>query len=108
MKIGEKVHIYEFLGCAFHGCACGKGEKDEDKRTKQMSDWKIKKELLEQRGELHAIWECEWKAFVASNPQVSKTITKFPHIMKSSETEIELIQAIKDRTFYGFIECDLW
>ena len=99
------------MGCFTHGCACGAladGALADVQRTQKMADWEAKKELLEPRGELHIIWECQWKLFITEHPEVMNTITKFPQIMKEFQTETDLINAIKERQFYGFVHCDIW
>ena len=95
------------MGCFTHGCVCG-ALADVEKRNQKMADWQAKKELLEPRGELHIIWECQWKLFITEHPEVMNTITKFPQIMKEFQTETDLINAIKERQFYGFVHCDIW
>ena len=42
------------------------------------------------------------------NPNVTNTVTHFPNILNRRATESNLISAICDGSFFGFIECDLW
>jgi len=107
VKIGDKVRIFEFLGCMFHGCNCG-AEADEAKRSKKRAEWEVKKAKLQTQGELFSIWECDWTHYKDVNLEVERTPTKFPLIMKKKQTEIGLLNAIKEGSFYGFVRCDLW
>ena len=70
--------------------------------------WQRKLNRLNQLGKVYYIWECHWELFVAEDPEIEKTITKFPHIMHRRQHGDDLIKAVRDGSFYGFIECDLW
>jgi len=95
------------LGCYHHGCPCG-AEKDAEKRAEKIERWYRKRKQLEQRGELHCVWECHWELLMADDPEIEETQTSFPNIMKRYQTQIGLINQIKEGSFYGFIHCDLW
>lgn len=101
------VHIYEYLGCKHHGCDCGV-ETNEAKRKQDRVDWERKRVQLKKRGKLHAIWECAWKDYMKSHPEILDTKTHIPHIMRKRQTEAELLAAIKDGSFFGYVFCDLW
>jgi len=108
VKIGDTVRIFEYNGCHWHGCECGKGHKDLAVRVKQRLAWEKKKAMLVNHGEVIVMWECEWREFMDENPEIEKTDTHFPHIMKKEQSEIGLRNAIKEGSFFGFINCDLW
>jgi len=101
------VHIWEFLGCIYHGCSCG-AEPDETKRLADRTKWELKKEKLQKHGEVHFIWECDWDTYKKKHPEIMGTMTKFPNIMYKNQTEIGLMNAIKEGSFFGFVHCDLW
>lgn len=44
---------------------------------------------------------------MVENPEVEYTFTKIPNIMKEYQTEIGLINALKNGDFFGYITCDL-
>ena len=64
--------------------------------------------MLVTRGQLIVMWECEWSEFMEENPEIEKTQTHFPYIMKKEQTNIGLMNAIKEGAFFGFVNCDLW
>jgi len=70
--------------------------------------WELKKELLHKKGDLYSVWECQWEQYKVDHPEIMGTITKFPHIMHRTQSEIGLMNAIKGGSFYGFVYCDLW
>jgi len=107
VEVDGTIRIYEFLGCYHHGCSCG-AQKDPVKREQKKSEWEAKRRCLERCGELHYIWECHWEMLMAEDPEIEKTVTHFPNIMKRHQTQISLINQIKDGTFFGFVHCDLW
>ena len=108
VKIGDKVSIFEYLGCFWHGCDCGNGNPDLEKRVKQRMDWEEKKSILHSKGDLYSVWECQWEQYKIDHPETEFTDTHFPHIMKKEQTRIGLMNAIKEGSFFGFVNCDLW
>jgi len=107
VEVDGVVHIYEFLGCYHHGCSC-EADKNPVRREEKYQKWEYKKTLLERHGNVHCIWECNWNFIMTDNPEIEKTDTHFPNIMKRNQTQIGLINQIKEGTFFGFVHCDLW
>ena len=97
-----KKYLYEFLVCHFHGCEC-QAEPDWNAREK----WCNKRERLEKLGTVIYMWECDWNRMLMDTT-VTNTRTHFPRIMNRSESDADLVQAVKDGSFFGFIHCDLW
>jgi len=102
-EVGGRVYIFEFNGCHWHGCKCQNAPNLEKRAI-----WERKRGRLEKIGTLIQIWECEWEEYKALNPQISEIDTLFPRIMRRSESEVDLVNAIRDGSFFGFVHCDLW
>ena len=95
------------MGCKFHGCSCG-AEEDETIRKATRTKWELKRVQLEKLGKLHSIWECDWSRYIEVNKAIRSTNTTFPLIMHRIQTEMDLLSAIKEGSFFGFVNCDLW
>lgn len=95
------IHIYEFLGCYYHGGCC-KRIKNE---LQTIQRWTDKKQRLEKHGKLHVMRECEWDSI---HQAIGSVPTRFPRIMKSIDTDEALLKGIQDGSLYGFIQCDVW
>ena len=95
-------YIFEFWGCFHHGCKCQKNPNLEAREKTMMKEARLKR-----LGTLISCWECNWYEILAIDPTITPTITHFPHILKVNESEQELIEHIKDGSFFGFIEADL-
>ena len=63
---------------------------------------------MERRGQLIYMWECDWELYMADNPEIEDIETQFPNVMKREQTEIGLINQIKEGSFFGYVHCDLW
>ena len=102
--VDGRKFIFEMLGCYFHGCKC-QINPNLDAREK----WLVKQSRLKRAGNVISVWECDWHRMMAIDPTISSTSTHFPHILKDhEEDETMLIDYIKNGSFYGFVNCDLW
>ena len=100
VKIGNENFIFEFNGCRYHECDCEISrksvltKKDDRERFKDLASF----------GTLIVMKECVWTAFKKEKKPVLSTPNFFG---RKNIKEIEIIEAIKNDTFYGLIQADI-
>jgi len=105
---GENI-FFEYNGCYWHPCdecgttPCG-SEKDIVARVER---WARKKEALSEQGKLVFIRGCQWKTQIKNENLRHYDILKFPHIMKYSGTEMDILNGIQSGLLFGFIIADI-
>ena len=116
----ESNTVFQFHGCVFHGC-----QKSDCSKTKGYSinpingknyselyqDTKEKEDYFRCLGyNVLSIFECEWEFVKSNSESVGKfveTLNKREMIERKSMTEKEIIEAIRNDKFFGFVECDI-
>ena len=103
------------MGCYFHGHTCKLTEaiKDEKwlKQKQKSYDSTITRiEYLESLGyKVEVIWECEYNELLKNNTRAREIVSKRTGIQhrESSMTEAGILEAVRDGTFFGAVECDI-
>ena len=106
--------VYQFNGCYWHGHGCDRqssvhiADRSAEERRKETQ---IKKDYLEHLGyEVVAVWECEWRARVDVSPGIKEFLKVFfQHTFGVDRTfsHDEILTAVLNGKFFGFVECDL-
>ena len=105
------------LGCYWHShdCHLNEGKEVNSKRDKPMA------ELLEETREnsayikkqgFHLVecWECEWREIKKANKDLQRSIAtrlRRPLDKVQTMTTQSIINAVKDETLFGCVECDI-
>ena len=99
---GEEYFI-EFMGCFFHTCILNCGVKSrEDTRDR---DQKKYEDLIE-KGTVLRIFGCEWEKLKKTvNSVTTSPFSSFFYQNHISQDDILL--AIAENKFYGFVKCDI-
>ena len=113
--------VFQFHGCLFHGCpltACpitkGKAVNPINNKTflDLYKDTKEKESYIKALGfELQYIYECQWNYMKNTVPKCKKFVKSyFAREMEENKPmkECEILKAVKDSKFYGFVECDIY
>ena len=55
------------------------------------------------------IWECQWKQMKMQNPELRQFLRRFrrPLDYKWKMTEAQVLEAVKEDTLFGMVECDI-
>ena len=55
------------------------------------------------------IWECQWKQMNMQNPELQQFLRRFrrPLDYKWKMTEAQVLEAVKEDTLFGMVECDI-
>jgi hypothetical protein len=96
----QGVKIYEFNGDYWHsGCPyCSDGDVS--------SNWIDKVKDIETLGySLEVIWECQFGNLLESIQDIETPL--IPDILKTNQTELDIITGIKAGRLYGYIICDV-
>ncbi len=101
VKSDNGVKIYEFRGDHWHkGCPhCRKGTTDQS--------WVEKKSDIGQQGfNLEVMWECQFDKLL---PQLANSTpeTSITDILKTKQTEFDLLEGVASGRLYGFMICDV-
>ncbi|BFZ20032.1 hypothetical protein BsWGS_23071 [Bradybaena similaris] len=113
---------YQFHGCLFHGhpnCPLTRGKPADffgKPLTKRFDETTKIREYLtgpEVNIRVIEIWECEWQALKKANPNIQQYldatfVRQAPSYATSKTiTEQMIIEAIKDNSLFGLVECDI-
>ena len=75
------------------------------KQTKANSKY-----IRDQGYNLVEMWECEWRRLKKTSSQVQQSIdSKFcrPQDHHKTLTEVEILSAIRNKSLFGVVECDI-
>ena len=114
----ETKTVYQFHGCYWHGHDCNQNSNNtmNEKQNKSMVDLledtrEITKYLRQLGVSLVEMWECEWKAQKKQNKEVKHFLDKNhrrrPLERKWEMTEQDIVNAIRNGTLFGMVECDI-
>ena len=96
--------FFEYLGCYWHPGCCVPDEKIKGADYKRQI-WRMKKQTLEQYGELHTIRDCVWRrnrrVLAETTPE-----TQMPNIL-NDDNEETLIDGILTGKLFGFAVLDV-
>ena len=113
-----KTDVYEYNGCYFHGHKCWlTSHLNRNKKWKE-SVMKVKRkdsekyEFLSKTGyKLHLIRECQFLKWKNQDNELKKFIqskeSPFSKIFPNSVSEKKILEAIKNDSLFGVIECDI-
>ena len=112
--------VFQFHGCLFHGCQLNsctitRGMTINPINNKPFyqlqKDTKEKEDYIRALGyNLHVIYECQWNEMKKSNPKIKQFVNDlFSRKMEENKpmTSVEVLEAVKNDKFYGFLECDI-
>ncbi len=106
---------YQFQGCYWHGHECRPRDEVNKKNGKTMAqlreETKEKTEYVRQCGfKLVEMWECDWQKVKHQNPELKEfiaTTQRNPTTHKRTMTQEEVLEAVKDETLFGLVQCDI-
>jgi hypothetical protein len=96
----QGVKIYEFNGEYWHsGCPhCSDGDVS--------ANWTDKVKDIKMLGyNLEVIWECQFDKLLNSMQNIETPL--IPQILKTNQTEIDILNGIKSGRLFGYIICDV-
>lgn len=102
----------EFNGCHHHGHECHLTAHSDSIELKQKQLKTEKKEFRLERDfglQVYTIRECEWNGLKQSN-ETRNWLEKYmylPYTSKQTWTDSELINAVQDGSWFGFMEIDI-
>lgn len=112
--------VYQFHGCIFHGCQSPRCEIvngqirnpiNNKLFTDLLQDTLSKENYLRQLGyHVVTIWECEWQHIKKRSDYISSFVNEMTYREMSERkpmTESEIIDAVRAKRFFGFVECDI-
>jgi len=110
--------VFQFHGCLFHGhkCVKTKGVVFNPINGKSMTslhqDTKIKESYIRALGyRLEVIYECQWESYKKFSKHCKDFVASFfsrEMEENKSMTEKDILNAVENNLFYGFVECDLY
>ncbi|BFZ13860.1 hypothetical protein BsWGS_16899 [Bradybaena similaris] len=113
---------YQFHGCMFHGhpnCPLTKGKDTHPKTDTPLAELYAKtvanRAYLEAECNVQVIemWECEWQALKKARPDIQSYLkatfnrVKPSYTNKVTPTEDQIIEAVKDGSLFGLVECNI-
>ena len=103
----ETNTILEFHGCFWHGHGCTKALRNHpeaEERAKKTQDCDA---YLEQHcSNLEVMWECQWEK-LKKRPEVAEKITDVTTSHPSHMVENEILDGVRNGSFFGFVQCNL-
>ena len=106
--------VYQSHGCYWHdhGCSIDSSKTIGDRHTSShRKDTLDKENYLQHLGyEVTSIWECEWRRLVKGKATLKLFLEAFFDVCfgnQRSYTEEELINSIRHKEIFGFVECDI-
>ena len=116
----ENSTVYQFHGCLFHGCVYNdcpivSGQQKNPVNGKYFhelyTDTKDKENYFRQLGyQVVTIFECEWSRVKSKSPGIKQFIDELSYREMSERkamTEKSIIDAVKGKRFFGFVEVDI-
>ena len=107
--------IFEFMGCYFHGHSCRltssiKDDKWLQRKQKLYESTLTRLNYFRSLGyAVESIWECEYYDLLESNARARDVVSQRTsiHHQESNMTESQILEAVRDGTFFGAVECDI-
>ena len=106
------ITVFEAMGCYFHYFPCQEArpsltDNEIMRRIKKRVQDQMRKEYIQQKGYKNIeMWECNWWELYRSDATVKNhPRAKFPDQRPLSEER--LMQEIKSRRLFGYVQCDL-
>jgi hypothetical protein len=104
-------YVYEYNGCWYHGHNCHLNVNDDDREKKYARTMERMIYIQNKGYRVKVIWECQFQGMIQTNAELRAFIEerkppfcrKFPR----SVTEEQLLEAIKNESFFGAVECDI-
>ena len=116
----ETNTVYQFHGCYWHGHNCRKNPhgRNEIHPTKKIPVKEVYAETINNENYLcqlgykvNRIWECEWENLVSKSPHIKAFLKIFFQSLYPKQNRLNdvesIVNAIRDGSFFGFIECDI-
>ena len=104
--------VFEAMGCYFHYCPCQEArpsltDNEIMRGIKKREQDQMRKEYIQQKGyKIIEMWECNWWELYRTDAIVKNHLrTNFPYQRPLSEER--LMQEIKSRRLFGYVQCDL-
>ena len=112
--------VFQFHGCYFHAHGCHLNYRKDgtmiynDRRGLAPED--LLNEVNDTTAYLESLgmtvierWECEFLQEKADNPDIRAFLHRGDHPLHpfKTRTQTQLLQAVRDNTLFGFVECDL-
>ena len=104
--------VFEAMGCYYHFCSCQEtcpslSEQDIERGNKKREMDELRREYIKERGyKIQEMWECEWwKHFKTDSSIKNHVKTNFPY--KRPLSTDSLLEKIKNRSLFGYVQCDL-
>lgn len=104
----DKLKIFQFHGCHWHGHGCRRDFNPDSKSLRQQSEDTIS--LLKSKGySVKVKWECEWDQEKRANPLIQRFVEKNltlgcrPSMMSAHV----IVSKVKTGEFFGMVECDI-
>ena len=106
---------YEYLGCWAHNhlidnkpCYMAKNSPNKDGYKK----WLEKKRYLEELNyEVVYVWECSMNKLLQARPELKEQVKQMkPAFLRKHKDEVtkeEILEGVRDETFFGFLLCDI-
>ena len=104
--------VFEAMGCYYHFCSCQEtrpslSEQDIERGNKKREMDELRREYIKERGyKIQEMWECEWwKHFKTDSSIQNHVKTNFPY--KRPLSTDSLLEKIKNRSLFSYVQCDL-
>ena len=100
------------MGCFYHFCSCQElrpsiTEEDIKRGKKRRGLDELRQDYIQEKGfTVIKMWECEWWRFYKTTTNVILHIGK-NSLYKRSLTEHQLLEGIKIRNLFGYVQCDI-
>ena len=112
--------VFQFHGCLFHGCPksdCNKTKGHLINPINGKAFTTLYQDTIEKENYLRClgynvltIFECEWEYIKKESQTIHKfvvTLNEREMIERKPMTEEEIVNAVKQDRFFGFVECDI-
>ena len=104
--------VFEAMGCYFHYCPCQEArpsltDNEIMKGIRKREQGQMRKEYIQEKGyKVIEMWECKWWELNRTDATVKNHLrANFPY--QQSLSEERLMQEIKSRKLFGYVQCDL-
>ena len=104
--------VFEAMGCYYHFCSCQEArpsltEQDIERGNKKREMDDMRREYIKEKGyRVEEMWGCDWWESFKTNDKIKNHVrTHFPY--KKPLFTDSLLAKIKDRSLFGYVQCDL-
>lgn len=109
------LHCYEYLGCWIHRHMIGSKPcylATNSPNPQGYEKWLEKKKYLEGVGfDVHYIWECSMHRLMKKRPELKSQVNNMKPMFlqkhREGVTTEQILDGVRDETFFGFIVCDI-